>query len=270
MKACCALLTIAFLAPAVHADGKKESRPVQVPYRLTGSCHILVRARINGKGPFHFVVDTGAPALFVSTDVCKKFGIQPDKDGWGTFTSFELEGGVQVGKIQGKVADPFQLKGINQLGLAGTELHGVLGANLLGRFRIEIDFSSDKMTWTRLAHEPVLPKELGVAKMNEMEKMLPALGSKKAAKLVARGFLGIELEEKEGGVAVSAVLKGSPAASADLKPGDQIAQCQGAKVTKLADLQKVTARLTPGDELRLTITRGEKTHEVKVTLGKGF
>ena len=50
----------------------------QVPYRLTETNHFLVRARINGKGPFNFLVDSGAPALFIATETAKKIGIKPD------------------------------------------------------------------------------------------------------------------------------------------------------------------------------------------------
>ena len=49
--------------------------------------HILVRAKINGKGPFNFILDTGAPALFVSTKVCDKIGVKSDKKGWGKLRS---------------------------------------------------------------------------------------------------------------------------------------------------------------------------------------
>ena len=38
---------------------------------------------------------------------------------------------------------------MNGLGLAGVELHGMIGYNVLARYRMEIDFTRDKMTWTR-------------------------------------------------------------------------------------------------------------------------
>ena len=44
----------------------------RVPYRLTDTNHFLVRVRINGKGPFNFLVDSGAPALFIATETAKK------------------------------------------------------------------------------------------------------------------------------------------------------------------------------------------------------
>src|ERR1700746_3399314 len=96
------LLSLAFISPALADDANQaKDKMIQVPYRLTETKHVLVRAKINGKGPYNFILDTGAPALFVSTAVCRKAGIEADKDGWGTFDRFEIEGGVPVDKIKG-------------------------------------------------------------------------------------------------------------------------------------------------------------------------
>src|SRR5262249_19914249 len=112
------------VTPGLLADDvqKPISKTYQVPYRLTNTNHVLVRVKINGKGPYNFILDTGAPALFVSTPVCTKLGIQADKRGWGTFDRFEIEGGVVLNRAKGRVEDPFQLEGMNGLGLAGAEL----------------------------------------------------------------------------------------------------------------------------------------------------
>src|SRR5581483_10123159 len=91
--------------PALVAEeGKKaDSKTCRVPYRLTNTNHVLVRAKINGKGPYNFILDTGAPALFVSTSVCRKLGVEANKQGWGTFERFEIEGGVVLDKAKGRV-----------------------------------------------------------------------------------------------------------------------------------------------------------------------
>jgi len=161
----CAGLTLALVAP-LRAD---EPKSFQVPYRLSKTQHILVRAKINGKGPFNFILDTGAPALFVATKVAKKVGLEPDKTGWAAFDKLEIEGGVPVAKIKGRVEDPFQLEGMNGLGLAGVELHGMIGYNLLARYRLEIDFTRDKMTWTELDFDPPAPKGLEGAKARQTQ-----------------------------------------------------------------------------------------------------
>src|SRR6516165_5634433 len=116
----CAVLAGVGLAGPLRADEPKkvEAKALQVPYTVTNTKHILIRAKINGKGPYNLIVDTGAPALFVSTAVCTKLGVKPDKKGWGTFDQFEIEGGVVIKEARGRIEDPFQLEGMNGLGLA--------------------------------------------------------------------------------------------------------------------------------------------------------
>src|SRR4051794_27717922 len=110
--------------PVAWADDQPNSKPlpaaVQVPYRLTQTQHVLVRAKINGKGPFNFILDTGAPALFVAKKVAEKAGVGTEQRGWTTFDRFEVEGGVVFEKAEGRVDDLFQLEGMNGMGLAGV------------------------------------------------------------------------------------------------------------------------------------------------------
>src|SRR5437588_11866797 len=100
MKARWSLCLVALLAAAVplHAGeaAKPAARTYQVPYRLTDTNHILVRAKINGKGPFNFIIDTEAPALFVATAAARRAGVKPDAKGWATFDRFDLEGGLDT------------------------------------------------------------------------------------------------------------------------------------------------------------------------------
>ena len=53
--------------------------------------------------------------------------------------------------------DPFQLVGMNALGLPGASIDGILGFTILARFRLEIDPTQDRMTWTRLDSCPADP-----------------------------------------------------------------------------------------------------------------
>src|SRR5713226_6700697 len=106
------LLSLGFMSPALADEGNQaKDKVLQVPYRLTATQHVLVRAKINGKGPYNFILDTGAPALFVSTAVGKKLDLKTDKDGWATLDRFVLEGGAAVTKAKARIEDPFQLEG---------------------------------------------------------------------------------------------------------------------------------------------------------------
>ena len=147
----CAALAVLCLAPwRGRRPPKPDAKSFEVPYRLTAVKHIVVRAKINGKGPFNFILDTGTPALFIAPEAAKKAGVEPDAKGWGVFDSFEIEGGVVLTKAKGRIEKPFQLDGMNGLGLAGVELHGMIGYNILAHYRMKIDFTKDKMVWTPL------------------------------------------------------------------------------------------------------------------------
>jgi hypothetical protein len=279
MRQCCIGLLLVLAAPLPADDVKKPDAPpsYRVPFRLTEVKHVLVRARINGKGPYHFLVDTGAPALFVSTAVCKKLGVEPDRTGWGTFDRLEIEGGVVIEKAEGKIADPFQLEGMNRMGLAGAELHGVIGYNILARYKIQLDFTQDRMTWTRLKFDPPRPEGLegkapgGLEAMAGLAKLMAIfLGKRPTAEIKPRGFLGIELAGKEGEATVAAVLKDSPAAAAGLQPGDRVVKFQGQNVKGEADLMRLAAEVGAGDSIKVTVQRGSEARELTVQVGKGL
>ena len=57
-------------------DTKPADQPAKfaIPYKLTDTKHVLVRAKINGKGPFNMILDTGAPAVFITKPLAKKVG----------------------------------------------------------------------------------------------------------------------------------------------------------------------------------------------------
>ena len=82
--------------PIADAPAKPAAKVYQVPYRLTNTNHVLVRAKINGKGPYNFILDTGAPALFITPAICEKLGVKADSKGWGKVPSFEIEGRVPL------------------------------------------------------------------------------------------------------------------------------------------------------------------------------
>jgi hypothetical protein len=273
------LTLLAFISPLRADEGTKlETKTHRVPFQVTNTKHVMVRAKINGKGPYNFIVDTGAPALFVSTAVCEKLGIKPNKSGWGTLDRFDIEGGVSLPKFKTRVEDPFQLQGMNGLGLAGAELHGIIGYTVLAKFKIELDLTQDKMAWTPLNYDPPPPEGLGgkgappeLDALGGIMKFIGTLiGKPPAADVTTRGFLGLDLADESKGVTVKSVLEKGPAATAGLKAGDRITAFQGKTVRDSDGVQKLAAKVGAGDKVKLTVERGGKTHEITIKSGEGL
>jgi hypothetical protein len=276
IRGICGVMLALLLASPLWAG---EAKPVLVPYKLTDTKHVMVRVKINGKGPFNFIMDTGAPALFVATDVAKKAGVKPDRQGWGAIDRFELEGGLVVPQARGKIDDPFQLKGMNGMGLAGVELHGMIGFNLLAKYRITYDFTTDKLKMTPLDFDPPEPVGLGgnvsqasgLEAIGSMMKLLgPLMGFNGPPKRVPRGFLGAELKDGDNGVIVVNVMEGTPAAKAGLKPGDRVREFRDKSIDLLSDLMNDVNKLQHGKEVDMVIIRGGKEVKLTVELGKGL
>jgi hypothetical protein len=283
------------LAPPLCADDPKPGgkqaaglKTYQVPYRLTDTQHVMVRVKLNGKGPYNFIVDTGAPLLYVTVPVAKKVGLKPaekdaakeKKGGYAvTLDRFEIEGGIAHEKIKCLVDTPFQLKGMNAMGMAGEELHGILGYTVLAHYRMQFDFTKNKLPWTRLDFTPPAPVPLGIkgddpTGMDKlggfMEAMAILMGKGKRQPPELRGFLGIELAEQDGAVLVKSVLPEGPAARAGVKAGDRIQEIQGKAVTRTSEVLGAAAKVTAGTAVRLTVKRGGDMQEITVTSGEGL
>lgn len=285
----CLFLTFFFVAsPLAWRQSATAASSHRIPYRLTATQHLLVRAKLNGRGPFNFILDTGAPALFVSKDVAEKIGVKAGEDGWATFDRLEVEGGAALEKIKARVDEPFQLQGMNAMGLAGARMDGVFGYNLLARFRIEIDLTQPTMTWTKLNYEPPSPQTLNelvgnkpvtppqnLAAMEGLAKLASRLFPRQAEDpIVVWGFFGMELSDDLNSARVQAVLPQSPAARGGLRAGDRIThvawpQAEPQAVRSVADVLQRMANVAPDDVVRLTVVRGGKTVEISVRAGKG-
>ncbi len=275
------------LAIGKAPDDPTIGRSYRVPYRATDTSHFLIRVRINGKGPFNFLLDTGAPAFFVATETARKAGLKPsDTEIFTVVDKLELEGGPVLTKCQAIIEDPFQLVGMNALGLPGASIDGILGYTVLAPFRIELDPTRDRMVWTRLDMEPPrLPAEGNAKKIREEKPAevqgLNLLGptAKLAALLIGkqpeeivhrRGVLGFEIRVDRERVIVSRVLAGSPAASVDLKAGDRIVSIGGRAIRSSDELHRAVERIEAGDRVTIERERDGRTETPTIKAAEGF
>jgi serine protease Do len=90
-----------------------------------------------------------------------------------------------------------------------------------------------------------------------------------------RGWLGVNVYEEPRspqapakGAVVKEVYRGSPAAAAQLKPGDHLLAVNGRPVESYLQLLRRIAFLPPGTDVALSVMRGTATREVHVRLGQ--
>lgn len=273
-------------ASADESPAKAPAAPAkppswEMPYRLTKTEHIAVRVKINGSGPYNLIVDSGAPVLIVSTAVCAKVGVKADEKKWGVCDTFEIEGGPKLTKPRVRVEDMFQADGMNALGLVEVKLDGVIGYELLSRYRLEFDFTGDTMTWTELDYKPAPPKGKGNRNgdaeamgkmMGGLTGMMGALMGKKGDRKgpVRRGYVGIELGDTDAGVVATRVLPKGPAAAAGVRDGDRITRAGGQNVKTIADVLTATAAVPVGQPIELTVIRDESEKNLTITTGEGL
>lgn len=279
-------MSVAVAAPAaeVKVSGKKDE-VFRIPYRLAPTNHTVVRVKINGQGPFNFIVDTGAPAIFIDPKVAKQCGIEEPKDGWAVVKQIEVEGGVVIENSRAHIHELYQTAGMNaMLGEKGRELVGVLGYNILARFKLDFDFTRPYMLWTRLDFEPPRPKGAKEIAEKDLEKqegfennmgnmanmMKNMFGNRPKVAPPKSGYLGVEFDPAASPVKVAAVHKGSPAETAGVKVGDVVVSIGAKPVRTSEDVIKLSAIITEGASVEFKIERNGAAQTLNVKAASGF
>ena len=159
MTRAAALLPALSLAACLQVGGAPSSTGVagagEVPFTLGGSggSAILVPVRLNGTGPYQFVLDTGATFTCVDEQLAERLELPQPVGLVGYGATLGQSGAVTLHKIKTLEVGPakaseltacaLDLAGVNKLGL-GAE--GLLGLNFLRSFNVNIDFERKVIT----------------------------------------------------------------------------------------------------------------------------
>jgi hypothetical protein len=264
--------TVCLLALSLASVSFADSAPVEpakVPFELLITKHMVVSIKVNGRGPFKVIFDTGAPVCLLSNKVGKKAGLV-GKD--GVQSSFSLFGPMAQTKV--KKLEIAELKADNvpvivldhptveMLGDALNEpIEGIIGFPFFARYRMTLDYQAKQMTFVPNDFQPT----------DVVQAMMTAimLRDAPAAKVLASsGMWGVVLEKKAGdeeaGVTIKEVLPGGAAAKAGLKPGDRLLSLDDRWTDTLADCYAAAGYVKPGTEAMVTVKRDGKEIELKV------
>jgi len=271
----CALA--ALLAPAARADGKKmAAKPVVVPFEMLDSGHMGVKVKVNGKGPYLLIFDTGAPISLVSTKLAKGSGLDkgmaksplPFLPAIGDAKIKTLEvGGAKAEDVPAIVMDHPTVAAIAKH--LGKDIQGIVGFPFFARFKMTLDYKAKTMT---LAPSGYRPPDVMKA-MNAL--MMSAIFGTQTAKVISpKAQWGLVASKEEGdeddGVDVKAVVAGSAADKAGLKRGDRLLTLDGRWTDSLSDLHEAAGFVKPGTTVVVRVKRGGKEMDLKVTPAKGM
>lgn len=84
-----------------------------------------------------------------------------------------------------------------------------------------------------------------------------------------RAIIGIILDQESEKVVASEVRPDGPAAKAGMQAGDTITKIGDTTLTDNQSLRSVMSELKPGDEIKVTVQRGDEAVELSVKLGAG-
>jgi putative serine protease PepD len=101
---------------------------------------------------------------------------------------------------------------------------------------------------------------------------VPIDSSKTAAQtLIAGGtvqhaYVGVRIQDVEGGAKITQIVAGAPSAKAGLKVGDVITSFDGKTIGSADDLTAAVFQAKPGEKVSVTITRDGNTQHLSLTL----
>jgi len=135
-------------------------QPQKIPFRLMHNV-IALQVRVNGKGPYTFVLDTGAGKTVLLPSLAKELGLtltplsQETATGAGGSLQVSI-GTVDQIEIERTVVKDLQVAVLDLSGVeakVGERIGGVIGYDVLSRFEVAINYRD---LWVSLRQLPPL------------------------------------------------------------------------------------------------------------------
>ena len=265
----CSLMLV--LVPVVWADTPK-AKPVEtgkavvVPFDLTPTGHMTVMVKVNGKGPYKLIFDTGAPITLMNNKVAKESGLlknvrKPLISLFGSMGDVkvpEMEVGGQ--KIENTMAIVMDHPTVQAISDAFGPIEGIVGFPFFARFKMTLDYKAKTMTFVPNGYNP--PDVL-----KSLSSTLMAGGDGPIV-LSTSAAWGLTVSKKQGdedaGVIVIKLLANGPAAQAGLKEGDRLLTLGGRWTDSVADTFRAAGAIKSGTPTVAVVQRDGK--ELKLTI----
>jgi membrane-associated protease RseP (regulator of RpoE activity) len=263
-----ALVLALVAAPALRAEEEPSAKPVTVPFEMLRSGHMTVMVKVNGKGPYKLIFDTGAPVTLLNNKIAKDAGLPQRTSLFSpgdTVKVKTLEVGEQKAEnVTALVMDHPTVEAISKAFMkeAGP-IDGIVGFPFFARFKMTLDYKAKKMTFTPNGYNP--PDVMQALTLFLMDSAAGKQEPKVLAPAAQWGLIAEKgSEDEDAGVTIKEVLPGSAAAAAGLKKGDRLLTLDGRWTDTLPDLYTAAGYVKPGTTVAVVVKRDGKDMEFKV------
>jgi hypothetical protein len=150
----CSVFFLVLLAGGQAGADDAVVKPVTVPFDLLITKHIVVNIKINGKGPYRVIFDTGAPVTLINNRTAKEAGML----GKGVQTGFSLFGPAAQTKMKKFGIGDLQATDVPAIVMDHPtvelvskilgDIRGIVGFPFFARYALTIDYQAKKMTFT--------------------------------------------------------------------------------------------------------------------------
>jgi hypothetical protein len=264
----------ACLLPGVLRADTPET--VTVPFKLLITKHIVIPIKVNGKGPYRVVFDTGAPVNMLGSKIGREAGLF-DKDAQIPLLGMLAAGGpsmiksLEVGDLKTEnvpaiIMDHPTVQAMSEL---FGPIDGIVGFPFFARYRLLIDYRTRTLKLSLSKFRPpdvfkaLTDRVIGFTEEDNKPKILSAAG-----------LWGIAVskkpDDKQAGVDIKQVYPGSAAERAGIRQGDRLLTVDGCWSDSVADTYQAAARCKPGKKAAVVLERAGQELTLEVTPDQGI
>lgn len=276
MKKLLAFAALFIVDGLARADEPKKE-PSKVPFELLKSGHMAVQVKVNGKGPYRLVFDTGAPMMLMTSRLAKEAGVVGKGASGGLFNvmpepvpikKFEM-GTLNADDVKTVVMDHPTVSAMEKI---LGRIDGIVGFPFFARYRMTIDYQAKEMTFDPVDFKPTnVMESLQKQLMKMLDDPKAGAGPTILAPAAVWGLVADKgTQDDDPGIDLRTVLKDGAADKAGLKPGDRLLTLDGRWTDTVVDLYEAVSHVKPGKTVPLKIKRHGKEMTMQVTPTAGL
>jgi hypothetical protein len=267
---CCLLL-------ALQGRAQDSPKPITVPFTQIETGHFMIKVKLNDKGPYNLIFDTGAPMTLIDNRIAKDSGVIKTANSFffgamttpQTIKKFKL-GDLEVEKVTTMVMDHPTVSAFSRFyeKKYNESIDGIVGFPFFARFATTVNYQTKELKFVPNGYQPEDVMQ------GMMKTMMAGSSGKQGPKVLAPGgYWGFSFAAKSdeaAGIPIEKLFPGGPADKAGLKVGDRLLTLDGRWTDSISDAYNASSFVKPGKAVELVIKRDGVEKAIKVAPETGL